>query len=174
MTAEIAGSALTVADASRARAEAHDRVRMLQDAYAQVRRGRRIADIPRARSEWGLAVLEWIDACAVEAEAALRRRSGRLDTANRRARVTRKGGATDVIVWQTATARLLPRYLKGRTDGPLFVTERRARVDLPPSDLDSCGRARRSATGRRRTSSVPRPAVPLRAHTQPRTAPARR
>jgi integrase len=49
-----------------------------------------------------------------------------------------------VIVWQTGTARLLPRYLKGRTDGPLFVTERRARVELPPFDLDSRGRARLS------------------------------
>ena len=65
-----------------------------------------------------------------------------LNTANRSARVRRKGGALDIIVWQTGTARLLPRYLKGRTDGPLFVTERRARVELPPDDLDSRGRAR--------------------------------
>jgi integrase len=65
-----------------------------------------------------------------------------LDFANRRARVRRKGGALDVIVWQTGTARLLPRYLRGRKDGPLFLTERRARVQLPPSDLDSRGRAR--------------------------------
>jgi integrase/recombinase XerC/integrase/recombinase XerD len=66
------------------------------------------------------------------------------DLANRRARVRRKGGAMDVIVWQTATARLLPRYLKGRTSGPLFVTDRRARVELPPGDLDERGRARLS------------------------------
>jgi integrase len=32
-----------------------------------------------------------------------------LDLPNRRARVRRKGGAIDVIVWQTGTARLLPR-----------------------------------------------------------------
>jgi integrase/recombinase XerC/integrase/recombinase XerD len=67
-----------------------------------------------------------------------------LDLPNRRARVRRKGGAMDVIVWQTATARLLPRYLKGRTSGPLFVTDRRARVELPPGDLDERGRARLS------------------------------
>jgi integrase/recombinase XerC/integrase/recombinase XerD len=48
----------------------------------------------------------------------------------------------DLIVWQTGTARLLPRYLHGRKDGPLFLTERKARVQLPPSDLDSRGRAR--------------------------------
>ena len=68
-----------------------------------------------------------------------------LDLPNRSARVRRKGGAMDLIVWQTGTARLLPRYLKGRTTGPLFLTERRARVPLPPSDIDpDSGRARLS------------------------------
>lgn len=67
-----------------------------------------------------------------------------LDMPNRCARVRRKGGAIDIIVWQTGTARILPRYLHGRDDGPLFVTERRARVALPPGDLDSRGRARLS------------------------------
>jgi integrase/recombinase XerC/integrase/recombinase XerD len=67
-----------------------------------------------------------------------------LDLANRRARVRRKGGAIDVIVWQTGTARLLPRLLKGRKSGPVFVTERKARVQLPASDLDPSGRARLS------------------------------
>jgi integrase len=68
-----------------------------------------------------------------------------LDLANRRARVRRKGGAIDVIVWQTGTARLLPRLLKGRKSGPVFLTERRARVQLPPADLDpASGRARLS------------------------------
>jgi integrase/recombinase XerC/integrase/recombinase XerD len=68
-----------------------------------------------------------------------------LDLRNRRAKVRRKGGAADIIVWQTATARLLPRLLRGRTSGPVFVTDRRARVELPPSDLDpATGRARLS------------------------------
>jgi integrase len=67
-----------------------------------------------------------------------------LDLANRRSRIRRKGGAADVIVWQTGTARLLPRYLKGRSAGPLFVTERRSRDPLPPCDLDPEGRARLS------------------------------
>ena len=39
---------------------------------------------------------------------------------------------------------LLPRLLKGRTSGPLFVTERKARVQLPASDLDEHGHARLS------------------------------
>src|SRR5581483_7090643 len=59
-----------------------------------------------------------------------------LDLPNRCARVRRKGGALDVIVWQTGTARLLPRLLKSRKSGPLFLTEKRSRVQLPPSDLD--------------------------------------
>jgi integrase len=67
-----------------------------------------------------------------------------LDLPNRRARVRRKGGAVDVIVWQTGTARLLPRLLKGRKTGPVFVTVRKARVQLPPSDLDPAGHARLS------------------------------
>jgi integrase len=41
-----------------------------------------------------------------------------LDLPNRCAKVRRKGGAVDIIVWQTGTARLLPRLLKGRKSGP--------------------------------------------------------
>ena len=67
-----------------------------------------------------------------------------LDLPNRCARVRRKGGAIDIIVWQTGTARLLPRMLKGRKSGPVFVTERKARVPLPAADLDPSGRARLS------------------------------
>jgi integrase len=67
-----------------------------------------------------------------------------LDLPNRRARVRRKGGALDWIIWQTGTARLLPRLLKGRKSGPVFVTERKARVPLPVADLDEHGRARLS------------------------------
>ncbi len=68
------------------------------------------------------------------------------DLANHRARVVRKGGATDVIIWQRQGAMLLGRYLKGRKRGPLFVTERAARRDLGLSaaDLDEHGRARLS------------------------------
>ena len=61
---------------------------------------------------------------------------GDLDRRNRKSKVTRKGAAVDVIVWQTATARLLPRLLDGRTKGPLFLTARRARVALSAADVD--------------------------------------
>jgi integrase/recombinase XerC/integrase/recombinase XerD len=68
-----------------------------------------------------------------------------LDRPNRRAPVRRKGGASDTIAWQTKTARLLPRLLDGRTEGPLFLTHRRARVELASVDLDpASGRARLS------------------------------
>ncbi|MFE3261065.1 hypothetical protein ACFXPS_38875 [Nocardia sp. NPDC059091] len=53
-----------------------------------------------------------------------------LDTVNRCAVVTRKGGAREVIAWQTGTARLLPRLLAGRTSGPLFLTDRKARPSV--------------------------------------------
>lgn len=44
--------------------------------------------------------------------------------------VIRKGGARDVIVWQTGTARLVPRLLTGRKTGPVFLTDRKARPSL--------------------------------------------
>jgi integrase len=67
-----------------------------------------------------------------------------LDLPNRCAKVRRKGGAVDIIVWQTGTARLLPRLLRGRKSGPVFVTGRKERVQLPAADLDPSGRARLS------------------------------
>ena len=98
-----------------------------------------------------------------------------LDVRNRCAKVRRKGNAVDVIVWQTGTARLLPRLLKGRTSGLVFLTDRRARVELPPGDLDpTTGRARlippRGRTVRAGHRRLPRravdaaPAPPLGAH----------
>lgn len=68
-----------------------------------------------------------------------------LDTANGCAVVTRKGGARDLIAWQTGTARLLPRMLAGRKSGPLFLTDRKARPSVATNDVDSAtGRARLS------------------------------
>jgi integrase len=69
-----------------------------------------------------------------------------IDAPNHRARVVRKGGASDVVIWQRQGATLLSRYLKGRKRGPLFVTERAARTDLglTAADLDERGRARLS------------------------------
>lgn len=76
-----------------------------------------------------------------------------LDLRNRRAKVRRKGGAADIIVWRTATARLLPRLLEGRRSGPVFLTNRRARVELPPVDVDP-GSARARLSYRRAAEAL--------------------
>jgi integrase/recombinase XerC/integrase/recombinase XerD len=69
-----------------------------------------------------------------------------VDLPNHRARVQRKGGGADTIIWQRQGAMLLSRYLKGRRTGPLFTTDRAARSDLglTDADLDDRGRARLS------------------------------
>jgi len=82
---------------------------------------------------------------AARAEEALSLNVTDLDTTNRCAVVVRKGGARDVIVWQTRTARLLPRLLAGRRRGPLFVTDRAARPSVALVDVDrTTGKARLS------------------------------
>ena len=47
-----------------------------------------------------------------------------------------------VAALAVATARLLPRLLKGRKSGPVFITERKARMQLPVADLDERGSGR--------------------------------
>jgi integrase/recombinase XerC/integrase/recombinase XerD len=70
-----------------------------------------------------------------------------LDLPNKSAVVTRKGGARDTVTWRTRTANLLPRLLNGRKRGPVFLTERKARVALPAADIDpDSGKARLSYT----------------------------
>lgn len=71
------------------------------------------------------------------------------DVEYRRARVVSKSGAVEHVHWATATARLLPRLLKGREAGPVFVTDRRAPTSGPrmPAAADLCpisGRGRLS------------------------------
>jgi integrase len=72
-----------------------------------------------------------------------------LDPEFRRARVTSKGGAVEYVHWATGTARILPRLLRGRTAGPVFLADRRAPASGPraPSAEDTC-----PATGRGRLS----------------------
>ncbi len=123
----------------RRRRKAPDRSRALS--RADVERLLTRDDIPiRERTLWRLLY----ETAARSAEV-LRLDVEDLDLPNRKAKVRRKGGAIDTIVWQTGTARLLPRLLKGRKTGPLFLTVRRARVELPPCDVDQVsGRARLS------------------------------
>ena len=68
-----------------------------------------------------------------------------LDPATRRARIRGKGGHLQEVVWASGTARVLPRYLKGRCRGPVFVTHRQPNV--VPALPDVCpdtGRGRLS------------------------------
>ncbi|MGQ4601379.1 tyrosine-type recombinase/integrase [Nocardia sp. R6R-6] len=95
---------------------------------------------PRERVLWYL-----LYESSARAEEVLMLDVGDLDPANRCAVVTRKGGAREVIAWQTGTARLLPRMLAGRRSGPLFLTDRRARPSVAINDIDPVsGRARLS------------------------------
>jgi site-specific recombinase XerD len=63
-----------------------------------------------------------------------------LDPEFRQARVTSKGGAVEYVHWATGTARLLPRLLRGRTSGPIFLADRRAPAAgrRAPADKDTC------------------------------------
>ena len=67
-----------------------------------------------------------------------------LDVGRKRAAISGKGGHREIIVWDAATARLLPRYLAGRRRGPLFVTT--GLPNIVPAELD------RSPEGRGRLS----------------------
>lgn len=72
-----------------------------------------------------------------------------LDLEFRCGRVRSKGGAIEYVHWATGTARLLPRVLRGRTSGPLFLADRRAPTSGPraPAAADIC-----PVTGRGRLS----------------------
>jgi integrase len=70
-----------------------------------------------------------------------------LDLPRRRAVVIGKGGRAEVVGWETKTARLLPRYLHGRRDGPLFLADIAPAPGRQPAlaDIDpGTGRARLS------------------------------
>jgi integrase len=60
-----------------------------------------------------------------------------------RAKTRRRGQAREDVVletvyWDAGTARLLPRLLKGRTRGPVFLTHRRPRPGKVLGPRDSC------------------------------------
>ncbi len=68
-----------------------------------------------------------------------------LDLDARRAPVRSKGGDTEWIYWGSGTAHLLPRLLRGREAGPVFLSERRPPPTRRPNARDLCpttGRAR--------------------------------
>jgi integrase/recombinase XerC/integrase/recombinase XerD len=125
--------------AIRRRGRAPDRTRALSRAVVEELLGREDLGL-RERVLWRM-----LYETAARASEVLALDVDELDLRNRCAKVCRKGNAVDVIVWRTGTARLLPRLLKGRPAGPVFFTDRRARLALPPGDLDPVsGRARLS------------------------------
>jgi integrase len=69
---------------------------------------------------------------------------GDLDLGNRRAVVTSKGGAREWVTWSTSAARLLPRLLKGRRSGPVFVTHIPSRMVMAVVDQAPDGTGRLS------------------------------
>ena len=74
--------------------------------------------------------------------------------------------------------RLLPRLLKGRKSGPVFVTKQKARVPPRAADLDPSGRARLSYQRAEALFSGASGGATLhqlrRSRMTPRTAPGRR
>jgi integrase len=68
-----------------------------------------------------------------------------LDLDARRAPVRSKGGDTEWICWGSGTAHLLPRLIRGRQAGPVFLSARRAGPACRPAAKDLC-----PATGRAR------------------------
>lgn len=58
-----------------------------------------------------------------------------LDLANHRARITSKGGDLELVHFQSGAARLLPRLLAGRRQGPVFLTDRAAPTGMPALDV---------------------------------------
>ena len=84
---------------------------------------------------------------AARAQEVLRLNVEDLDQSRKRATTVRKGGAVDILHWQTGTARLLPYVVSGRNRGPLFLAERPPSLRRAPaaSDLDpTIGHARLS------------------------------
>ena len=59
-----------------------------------------------------------------------------LDLANNRAAVRGKGGTIRWVIWQTGSARLLPRLLTGRRTGPVFLSARPPRIPVAVGDRD--------------------------------------
>ena len=100
------------------RAEPRDETRAVDRATIEAICTRR--DIPlRERVLWRM-----LYETASRASAVLALNVEDCDFDNRRARVTVKGGHTEWIVWGRGTALLLPRYLRGRSRGPLFLAGR--------------------------------------------------
>jgi hypothetical protein len=119
MNAEIAALApagrdavLPVPEAVQAVRSALDRVRMSQRRYAEVRRRASPAAVARVRTDWGLAVLEWIEASVALAAAEDGRGPGRAASEGHSRRITVEAGPA-----RGAVESAWRRYQQARRDG---------------------------------------------------------
>jgi len=77
-----------------------------------------------------------------------------LDMASKRALVIGKGGNAERVGWETATARLLPRYLAGRGAGPLFLSSIAPAPARQPASADAERRTGRARLSYRRAAEL--------------------
>ena len=92
MMAEAPEPSRSVPEAAQAVGLSLDRVRMTQRGYARVRLRAGPAVVTRARTDWGLAVLEWIEASAALAAAEDERDPARAASESRSRRITVETG----------------------------------------------------------------------------------
>jgi integrase len=77
-----------------------------------------------------------------------------VDLDNKRVRIRSKGGDTDWLHFQTGSARLLPRLIGGRTQGPLFLAARRPIPARAAATVDRCPQTGRSRLSYRRAEAL--------------------
>jgi integrase len=129
------------AEALARRREPADRTRAIP--YAQLERLWRRDDVAvREKVLWRL-----LYETAARAGEVLSLNIEDLDLENKRARVVSKGGDVEWLHLQAGSARLLPRLIAGRPQGPLFLSDRRPAPARMPAAADLC-----SYTGRARLS----------------------
>jgi len=97
---------------------------------------------------------------AARADEALGLNVDDLDLDDKTATVVGKGGRPRQVNWYTHTAHLLPRLIDSRSNGPLFLAERRPLRPVASLDLDAHTDQPASPTGEQPRSSPPPPDGP--------------
>lgn len=118
--------------------------------YAVLERLWSRSDVPlRERTLWRM-----LYETAARAEEVLSLNIEDLDLPNRRANTIRKGGGAAVIDWSTDTARLLPRLIKGRKAGPLFLASNPPQQTRVAPTADTCPETGHSRLSYRRAAEL--------------------
>jgi site-specific recombinase XerD len=125
-----------------------DETRAIPHAELEKLWGRR--DVPlRERTLWRL-----LYETAARAQEVLELDVEDLDLPNRRAVVIAKGGARELVHFQTGSARLLARLLGGRRRGPIFLASRRPSPARTPAASDIDGETERGRLSYRRAAEL--------------------